>query len=125
MAVMGYGTKMSASSDIKDVFTISSCREIVMKLPVSCSVRIYIIIMQILKKKKNFMVVITFSGMGVPVPDFTAVTPAVTPVATATAATPPSTATTPTPDPQLQAAVCRALSSFTVTFLLLLVLREV
>ena len=43
-----------------------------------------------------------------------AVTPAVTPVATATAATPPSTATMPTPDPQLQAAVCRALPSFTV-----------
>ena len=70
MAVMGYGTRMSVPSDIKDVFTISSCREIVMKFPVSCSV--YVIIMQILKKKKNHGGYLTFSGIGVPVPDFTA-----------------------------------------------------
>ena len=38
MAVMACGTRMSVSSDIKDVFTISLCREIVMKFPVSYSV---------------------------------------------------------------------------------------
>ena len=82
---------------------------------ISCKLQCtYVYYHNILKKKKIFIVVITFSGIGVPVPDFTAVTPAVTPVATATAATPPSTAMTPTPDPQLQAAVCRALPSFTV-----------